>query len=186
MTLPASGQIGISTINTEYWRSSVSDMDASLTNLSTDIGLTAPHNISEFYSKNVCAVEYGGEYIITNYSTEQDRYASILRSSHDSPNTMSVTLTIYLYTISSSSAYVYYRINNGSWITIASRTTAGTTNTSFTISNFVYNATVDVRTRVIWNGAYNTTSRATINNVSWYTGSGYLAKGDNLIQETNL
>lgn len=186
MALPASGQISFSAINTEFGRSSVSNMDASLSGFSSTLGFTAPHNISEFYSQTVCSVEYGTEVIITNGSTEQDRYAPINRVAHSSPNTMSVTLNIYLITYGTSQAYAYYRLNGGSWVSIASRTTAGTTNTTYTINNFDYNDIIDVRTRAIVISNYNNTSSATISSVSWYSGSGNLAKGDNLIQDVTI
>jgi hypothetical protein len=182
MTLPASGQISISAINTEYGRTSTSDMDASLTTLSTEAEKTQPDSMSEFYNLTASAVEYGTETILHNESMLQDRYSPINRSYHTSPNTLDVTIQIYLYVSTAAVTTVYYRKNSGSWVSLATRNTAGTTNTSYTISSISYNDVIDVRTYIAVT-SYNNYARATISGVSWYTGSGVLVLGDNLIQQ---
>jgi len=49
MALPSSGQLSLSEIATEY---SVTQSNVSLATMSTDISLTAPHAVSEFYGRS--------------------------------------------------------------------------------------------------------------------------------------
>jgi len=177
MALPSTGQLSLNDINIELGNSS--GTEANLRNMSSTAGFSIPDSVSEFYGYSAgMTINYGSVTYTNNTETNRNAYRSIIRTTQDSSQVISISMNYSLQSDYGGVVTLYWSRNStSSWTQIAdaySSTKSGT----FNITNVAYNDIIRVRLYLdIWGSWGYLDGNVGITSATVTTGSGSVTRG---------
>jgi len=142
MTLPASGQIGFSTIATEL---GLGNSNLSVRSLATNWSLTSPDNMSDFYGLSAFGVSISAEINDSLTGTYKKSHYTLTPVNTISGTTYTVKTTWSIQNNNSGNvSNVKYKINSGSEVLIGTVTGFGSNSGIWTSPTLIYTDTLYV------------------------------------------